>query len=85
MDFESVSDAMDGICNMYEKKIKAINPTHRNISYDISDLYNFIDGFADLSVLVYEQSIQAYVPHDREWVKRRSYDRLKVLAGLTRP
>lgn len=42
-----------GICGLYERKLKAINPAIRNLSYDISDLYNFIDGLADLSALVY--------------------------------
>lgn len=42
-----------GICALYERKLKEINPAIRNISYEISDLYNFIDGLADLSALVY--------------------------------
>lgn len=41
-----------GICGLYERKLKDINPTIRNINYDISDLYNFIDGLADMSALV---------------------------------
>ncbi|CAA2985506.1 enhancer of rudimentary homolog [Olea europaea subsp. europaea] len=53
MDFDSISQAMDGICGLYERKLKEINPAIRNLSYDISDLYNFIDGLADLSALVY--------------------------------
>ncbi|OWM86813.1 hypothetical protein CDL15_Pgr015849 [Punica granatum] len=53
MDYESVSQAIDGICGLYERKLKELNPAIRNITYDISDLYNFIDGLADLSALVY--------------------------------
>lgn len=30
-----------------------MNPAIRNLSYDITDLYNFIDGLADMSALVY--------------------------------
>jgi Enhancer of rudimentary len=41
------------MCGLYERKIREINPTIQHISYDISDLYNFIDGLADLSALVY--------------------------------
>lgn len=43
---------MAGICSLYERKIRNINPTVRNLTYDISDLYNFIDGLADISALV---------------------------------
>lgn len=41
-----------GICGLYERKLKEINPSLRNLSYDIADLYNFMDGFADMSALV---------------------------------
>ncbi|KAK3021387.1 hypothetical protein RJ639_046468 [Escallonia herrerae] len=67
MDYDSISKAMDelsfmngfccsvhaGICGLYERKLKDLNPATRNITYDIADLYNFIDGLADLSALVY--------------------------------
>jgi hypothetical protein len=43
---------MAGICGLYERKIRDINPMIPNITYDISDLYNFIDGLADISALV---------------------------------
>ncbi|KAJ3708033.1 hypothetical protein LUZ61_011738 [Rhynchospora tenuis] len=58
-DYDSISRAMDGICNFYERKLREINPTNQHISYDISDLYNFIDGLADLSALVFDHNIQA--------------------------
>ncbi|TXG62267.1 hypothetical protein EZV62_013630 [Acer yangbiense] len=53
MDYESVSQAMDGICRLYERKLKDLNPANRDITYDVADLYNFIDGLADMSALVY--------------------------------
>ncbi|XP_031375029.1 enhancer of rudimentary homolog isoform X1 [Punica granatum] len=81
MDYESVSQAIDGICGLYERKLKELNPAIRNITYDISDLYNFIDGLADLSALVYSPSVQAYLPYDREWIKGRTYQHLKKMAG----
>ncbi|CAL1386982.1 unnamed protein product [Linum trigynum] len=38
---------------IFQFGFKEINPALRNLSYDIADLYNFIDGLADLSALVY--------------------------------
>uniref|UniRef100_A0A0E0CGW5 Uncharacterized protein n=1 Tax=Oryza meridionalis TaxID=40149 RepID=A0A0E0CGW5_9ORYZ len=60
MDFNSVSHALDGrllygmtgICGLYERKIRDINPMARDLTYDINDLYNFIDGLTDISALV---------------------------------
>lgn len=37
---------------MYEAKLKEINPNQVHITYDITDLYEFIDGLGDLSALV---------------------------------
>lgn len=57
-----------GICALYERKLKELNPAVRNLSYDISDLYNFIDGLADLSALVYlslSHAIYLYFPVPR--------------------
>lgn len=84
MDYGSINSAMDGICALYERKLKEINPAVRDISYDIGDLYNFIDGLADMSALVYDHSIQAYLPYDREWIKHKAFQRLKKLARESR-
>ncbi|GMH10561.1 hypothetical protein Nepgr_012402 [Nepenthes gracilis] len=81
MDYDSISQAMDGICGLYERKLKELNPAIRNITYDIDDLYNFIDGLADLSALVYDHSIQAYLPYDRQWIKQKTFQHLKKLAA----
>ncbi|KAG8060355.1 hypothetical protein GUJ93_ZPchr0002g23369 [Zizania palustris] len=62
MDYNSINHALDGICGLYERKIRDINPMVPNITYDITDLYNFIDGLADISALVYDNSIQAFLP-----------------------
>ncbi|KAL3687303.1 hypothetical protein R1sor_013612 [Riccia sorocarpa] len=81
MDFETVSAAMDGICGIYEKKLKELNPTVHNITYDISDLYKFIDSLTDMSALVFDPSINAYIPYDRQWIKQRAFQHLKKLAS----
>ncbi|XP_031097093.1 enhancer of rudimentary homolog [Ipomoea triloba] len=81
MDYDSITQAMDGICALYGKKLKELNPAIRNISYDISDLYNFIDGLAEMSALVYDHSIQAYLPCDRQWIKQKTLQHLKKLAS----
>ncbi|KAK3144348.1 hypothetical protein QOZ80_4AG0311830 [Eleusine coracana subsp. coracana] len=80
MDFDSVNRALDGICGLYEKKIRNINSMVRNLTYDISDLYNFIDGLTDISALVYDDSLHAFLPCDRQWIKQKLFQHLKRLA-----
>ncbi|KAL0587233.1 hypothetical protein ABG067_003084 [Albugo candida] len=53
LDFESVNGGMDGVVKMYEAKLRQLNPDIHNITYDIQDLYNYIESLADLSALVY--------------------------------
>ncbi|KAI5066262.1 hypothetical protein GOP47_0018886 [Adiantum capillus-veneris] len=83
MDFDTVAQAMDGICGLFERKLKELNPNVRNISYDITDLYKFIDGQVDMSALVFDPAVQAYLPYDRQWIKQRAFQHLKKLAGRT--
>ncbi len=40
-----------GICKFYEQKLRMQNPALRNITYDISELYAYIDDLPDLGVL----------------------------------
>ncbi|XP_017985201.1 PREDICTED: enhancer of rudimentary homolog isoform X4 [Theobroma cacao] len=51
VDYDSISQAMDGIRGLYERKLKKLNPATQNITYDIGVLYNFIDGLADMIAL----------------------------------
>lgn len=41
-----------GVVKMYEARLKQVNPRQVHITYDITDLYGFIDELGDLSALV---------------------------------
>jgi hypothetical protein len=41
-----------GICGLFEKRLKDSNPNLRNITYDIADLYRYIEALTDMSALV---------------------------------
>jgi hypothetical protein len=43
---------MEGVCKIYEEHLKKMNPNTPSITYDISQLFGFIDGLSDLSCLV---------------------------------
>ena len=42
-----------GVCKIYEEHLKRMNPNTPSITYDISQLFDFIDQLADLSCLVW--------------------------------
>ena len=62
LDYESLALAMDGVCALYEKELKVLNPKVVNITYDISDLYSYLDQLADISLLVYVRTHLAVIP-----------------------
>lgn len=69
-----------GVCKMYEKKLKQLNPTVRQISYDIADLFRYVDSLGDLCCLVFDPATNQYSPHNKEWIKDRVFNILKKQA-----
>lgn len=41
--FESVADCCSYICRIFENSLKKANPSLPEISYDIADLYDYVD------------------------------------------
>merc|ERR1712167_545725 len=76
-DYETVTQGMDGVCKMYEKKLKELNPHVRQISYDIADLFKYVDSLGDLCALVFDPKTNQYASHNKEWVKDRVFNHLK--------
>eukprot|EP01004_Peranema_trichophorum_P001566 NODE_11931_length_425_cov_9.771523_g11273_i0.p1 GENE.NODE_11931_length_425_cov_9.771523_g11273_i0~~NODE_11931_length_425_cov_9.771523_g11273_i0.p1 ORF type:complete len:118 (-),score=22.32 NODE_11931_length_425_cov_9.771523_g11273_i0:70-375(-) len=79
-DFETLAEALDGVCQMYETRLKQENPDARNITYDIRDLLGFLDSLADLSCMVWTEDIRAYKPYGKEWIKQKVYQHLRKQA-----
>ena len=42
-DYESVNECMEGVCKIYEEHLKRTNPNLPSITYDISQLFEFVD------------------------------------------
>ena len=81
LDFPSVGDAMDGLVKMYELKLKELNPSKSNITYDIQHLYDFLDTLTDLVALVFDKNSGKYEPKDKEWIKEKIMAHLRRQAG----
>ena len=43
---------LSGVCNLYERGLKELNPNIRNVTYDLSDIFKYIDELADLCFLL---------------------------------
>eukprot|EP00389_Voromonas_pontica_P015548 GDKH01024253.1.p1 GENE.GDKH01024253.1~~GDKH01024253.1.p1 ORF type:complete len:67 (-),score=9.89 GDKH01024253.1:76-276(-) len=62
---------------MCEHKLKELNPSVPNITYDISDLYQYLDSLQDLCGLVLDPSSNKYEPKDRKWLKDKIFAHLR--------
>ncbi len=83
-DYESVNDCMEGVCKIYEEHLKRQNPNIPSITYDISQLFDFVDQLADLSCLVYQRSTNTYAPYNKDWIKEKIYILLRRQASSER-
>ncbi|XP_069118606.1 enhancer of rudimentary homolog isoform X1 [Argopecten irradians] len=80
-DYESVNDCMEGICKIFEEHLKKMNSDCPSITYDISQLFDFMDQLEDLSCLVFQRHSKSYTPHNKDWVKEKIYIMLRRQAS----
>ncbi len=52
LDFARPAQAWDAITRMFEERLKVISPGVKTLSYDVQDLFRWLDNLADVSCLV---------------------------------
>ncbi|KAH3762324.1 enhancer of rudimentary family protein [Pelomyxa schiedti] len=82
-DFPSISAAAEAVCRLFEHKLQQSQPNVREIRYDVADLLKWIDNLTDLSCLVYDPRVFAYLPYPKDWVKKRVQDYMRSLGVET--
>ncbi|RWS02732.1 enhancer of rudimentary-like protein [Dinothrombium tinctorium] len=78
---QSIGDRRAGVCHIYEEHLKKQNPNTASITYDISQLFDFIDNLKDLSCLVYQRNTNTYAPYAKDWIKEKIYILLRRQAS----
>jgi len=74
----TVTDCAVSIIEAFQAELLRRHPGRGEISYEIEDLYAFVDGMHEMVCLVLDNGTKSYVPHDRAWIKE------KLLGHLTR-
>jgi len=80
-DFESKHKALEGIVRFFEESLKAAHPTKPTLTYDVSQVYTFLDGLGDISCLILDPATGKYQPHGRDFIKESIYKMLKGQAA----
>jgi hypothetical protein len=79
-DYESIAELVDGLCHLYEQRVRAQNPGMQQVEYGLGDLNRFIDELFDCGVLTYDEATRSYKPHNKAWLKEQCYRLLKARA-----
>ncbi|XP_052892106.1 enhancer of rudimentary homolog [Anopheles moucheti] len=79
-DYESINDCMEDVCRIYEEHLKRRNPNLSTITYEISELFDFIDQLIHLDCLVYQKTTQSYGAYNKSWIKEKIYNLMDRLA-----
>lgn len=59
------------LCSTFEKRLKELNPSVKQIKYDISDLYTWVDSMPDLGAMVLDTKVS-----DLSWMSASWLDGL---------
>ena len=62
-DFENLNDALEGVCKIFEENLKKTHTTSPQITYDVSQLFDFVDELRDISCLVLDKKSFKYSPY----------------------
>lgn len=52
-DYQSVNECIDGVSKIYEEHLIRLNPNTSNITYDIGQLFDYLDEVIWLNKLIY--------------------------------
>ena len=77
IDYDDIGRCVDGVCQLYEQRLRLQNTEKREVTYDVHQLFLYLDSLKDLGALVYNVNIKAYEPKSRDWIKQQVYCQLK--------
>ncbi|KAI3389413.1 hypothetical protein SNEBB_002808 [Seison nebaliae] len=72
LDFNSQRECFEGLCKMFEETLKIQLPDSRSITYNIAELFDFLDHFYDVGCLTLSKGT-TYQPKNRSWLKEKIY------------
>ncbi|KHN80085.1 Enhancer of rudimentary -like protein [Toxocara canis] len=73
LDYETLNACLRDVCKMFEVHLKNQNARSTPLTYDVHQLFNFIDRLGDLSCFVWDADMAMYAPHNKQWIKEQIY------------
>ncbi|EDW75796.1 uncharacterized protein Dwil_GK15131 [Drosophila willistoni] len=69
--YESVNMCLEGVCKLYGEHLKIENPHSSTVSYELRELFDYIDSLEDICCMVYQKASGTYAPYGRDWIKEK--------------
>ena len=66
-----------GVSQLFENKLREINPGRDEITYNLQDLFGYLDALPDVSVLVQDPKQRVYVPYGLIFIKNNIFARIQ--------
>lgn len=75
-EFLSLDKCLDYVLKVFEDNLRNRIQEKDNFTYDLSDLYEYLDELPHVMCLVYSEEGRNYTPHDKNWIKSKIYSHL---------
>ncbi|CAK0810172.1 unnamed protein product [Prorocentrum cordatum] len=77
LEYDSLSEGMDGLCQLYEQALKMQHADKATAKYSLEELWQFVDDLQDIVCLIHDARGGDYLPHGRAWIKKQVLNHLK--------
>ncbi|CAD5219634.1 unnamed protein product [Bursaphelenchus okinawaensis] len=74
-DYNSTELCLEAVCKIYEEHLKKVRQK-LTVTYDVDDLFEFLNRLTDLSCMVLDTRRNVYIPRSREWIKAQLFNLL---------
>lgn len=68
-DYDTVTQCLEAVCKVYEEHLKRTRRADESHSYDVAELFDFIDRLGDVTCMVLDPVRHVYMPRSVEWIK----------------
>lgn len=76
-DYGTIVGAVNAIIKTFEEDLKKKTS---QVTYEMDELYQYLDSLADISCLVFQKQTNTYAPHDKDWIKEKIYGVMRKTA-----
>jgi len=80
-EYKSLSQALDGVIEMFEKELEKSSHGKSEISYDVQQLFAYVDKLKDLRVMMLDSRAQMYTSKSKPWIKKQILAQLQGQLG----